>query len=325
MERVRAGSLAVAVLGAALAVLPAAPAGAAAPPVAKPETLWLDTSAGGTATAPVPAVRTARTWATGEYAVVVVRGTYSKWGADFWRHGTVCGHPDRSAQAPSSPSVRQAYAGSDAEWTFGVPYACPQFPVALPAREGLQVDAGAGFQHPALLTAVGSRPSPDHAYRYALAGSGHRLALRIQDSIPGDNYGLLQVFVRSAVAADCASTGWQAFRSFASATACRAALPAVRAAAAPGASILVDAFPRRTTRGSAVVLRARARATAGAVTSARLELWTRTTGSWHRLRTLRPDQTGSVSVRLVPAVTASYQWRVAGTRTTSPVRVLTVR
>lgn len=149
---------------------------------------------------------------TGRSYVLKVRGTYSEYSAPTWARRRFCGKPEFRPQF-KSPKVRNGRVGADAEFTFGLPTGngvrlngqdCLSI-AAAPQRVGdFQVNTGVvvprpgvvtprKWNHPSLLRAGAPRYSKRHTYRYLVQGAGKRIKLRVHDTAPSDNYGVLRI------------------------------------------------------------------------------------------------------------------------------------
>jgi hypothetical protein len=159
--------------------------------------------------------------AAGDWYVVKVQGTFAAWTS--WpsrRCGTV-----EPAPMWRSEDVTDAPAGDDAEFRFAQPNekraACAA--AHLPRRTGIfQINAGGGWGHPDPIGGVPSNPTNNHAYSYAVKGTGAKPRFRLKDWHTGDNNGRLAITVRAAKASDCAA-GFASF-GFADAGSCTAVL-----------------------------------------------------------------------------------------------------
>jgi hypothetical protein len=148
--------------------------------------------------------------------------------------------------------------GNDAEFIFAQPSklaACAG--QQLPAHwTNLQVNVGAGWSHPKLLS-VGAldAPTPSHTYEYALIGRHKQASFKLIDPDTQDDYGSLHISIRHAVSGDCAGQKYKAFsfptmQACVSATSASGAAPAARRALP---SITLDQGPiARVLRGTDV-------------------------------------------------------------------------
>ncbi|RZS91605.1 hypothetical protein EV189_0852 [Motilibacter rhizosphaerae] len=292
--------------------------------VPSPEDLVLDAAAGGSDARPRAGVSTRAVWPRTAFAVVEVRGTFSRWAAGVWFQRGRCGRPEASPQFPSAIAA-QGPVGEDAEVEYAQSYTCDPKDSTLPRHLGdLLIDAGSGFTHVEPLGGQPTKPASQHTYSYVVPGQGHRLGFRVRDVNAADNYGQLQLFVRSAVGGDCRAGGWRAFSSYSSESQCRADLGAGRAPLPPGATVRFTSFPRTARSGAAVAAQATVRGTAVPVSSAVVGLWRQQGRRWVRVAAARPTAAGRVTVRFTARATATYAFRIDGVRASSSSRTLRV-
>jgi hypothetical protein len=159
----------------------------------------------------------------GSHYVVTVSGTYSAYGASLmngqpgWH---MCGRP--VAPSRRSPDLT----GQDAELIFATPKPNAVHCPALPRHHAnlqMSTDGGSTYAHVEPTGGTPSAPSSGHAYTYVLIGRGQQAAFRLVDSNTRDNYGKLAIDLHRAKMSDCAAL--HGALGFASADACRAALP----------------------------------------------------------------------------------------------------
>jgi hypothetical protein len=138
----------------------------------------------------------------GAYYVATVRGTVSAWDHSLWsRPGARCGSPQPAPQF-SSPGRRDGPVGQDAFFVFGRPtgFDCSR----VPYPTGLfETDLGAGFAVVVPRAGLGAAPAVNHTYKLLLPGLGLPVRFRHRDTQTADNYGLFEIEVRPATAADC--------------------------------------------------------------------------------------------------------------------------
>jgi hypothetical protein len=193
--------------------------------------------------------------------VATIQGTLSYYAAiDYtaiqvpWQAmcGTPLSAPMFSAPGGSGP------VGNDAEFIFAQPTklaSCAS--VKLPVHwENLQVNLGAGWYHPKLLSAKPlNAPTASHSYEYALIGGNRPASFRLTDPDTRDDYGSLHISIRSAVGGDCTGRKYKTFK-FTTSHACVSAIK--RSGSAPAArhaapALTLDQGPiTRVLRGSDV-------------------------------------------------------------------------
>jgi hypothetical protein len=208
----------------ATAALFLAPAAAVAAPASQ---LTLDSYAKGSAGHTREAT-TSFTVASGKYDVAVVSGTFSYWGSRYYatnpKKGTkiMCGSPE-SAPQYSGSAGGTGKVGLDAEFIFARLWNRGQCSaITLPQHwSNFQMYTGSGpWAHPKLLGSL-SQPTANHTYSYAVKGAGTKVSFRLTDLYTSDNYGVLKITLRPAVASDC--TSYSAF-GFTSQAACVSAV-----------------------------------------------------------------------------------------------------
>lgn len=163
------------------------------------------------------------------YYVATVSGTFSYYAASRYTKPEnpwpiVCGTAGTSTQYKGSLGGNGPV-GLDAAFIFSRPWSsrnCRKH--HLPIRwPNLQLNDGAGWAHPIMLGPWLTAPNSKHTYSYAVSGHGAQIQFRLDDVYTRDNYGLLKIALRPALASDCSS--YQAF-GFASAAKCATTLPA---------------------------------------------------------------------------------------------------
>lgn len=152
--------------------------------------------------------------------VAEVQGTFSYYSAINWVHPQhpwhiVCGTALAAPMFQSPDRPQGGKVGFDAEFVFGRPWRVRRCNRArLPVRWGnFQINTGFGWSHHDPLGGIPTAPSAEHAYSYALRGTGSRPRFRLLDRQTDDNYGVLHIHIRRAVPGDCANDGWQLFGS----------------------------------------------------------------------------------------------------------------
>lgn len=143
------------------------------------------------------AVSTPKPLKRGAQYIATVQGTFAYYAASTWLDREPCGPFVRPMFR--SPGVKNAYAGTDAEFTFALPGqeggACASLPDPFTQ---FQISTGARFSH---LTPIGGPPaSPNraHRYKYLLKGKAKRARFRLADTYTKDNYGVARITVRLA-------------------------------------------------------------------------------------------------------------------------------
>ena len=174
-----------------------------------------------------PSVSSGSRLAPGGLYVATVRGSVSFYeSVDYvaiqapWK--VMCGVPERAPMFSSAGGSGQV--GTDAEFIFALPLAggsCAGQTLPRPYAN-FQANFRQGWIHPSVLSRrTLTKPSRSHTYEFALIGAGAPVSFRLIDSDTRDDYGSFRIYLRNAVAGDCAGRGHEAFGL--SPTACRAA------------------------------------------------------------------------------------------------------
>jgi len=164
-----------------------------------------------------PPVSSPSKLAPGHLYVATVRGTVSFYEAvDYvalqapWQ--IMCGAPQRAPMFSSAGGSGRV--GDDAEFIFALPavgHSCGDMKLPRP-YPNFQADAGLGWTHPNAVSRQGRvELSRSHTYEFALTGTGRPVSFRLADPDTRDNYGSFDIYLRSAVGADCAGRGHLAF------------------------------------------------------------------------------------------------------------------
>ncbi len=124
----------------------------------------------------------------------------------------MCGVPQPAPMFSSAGGSGQV--GNDAEFIFALPlvgHSCAK--TKLPrAYPNFKANLGHGWIHPNVVSRHRLvKPSPSHTYDFALTGAGRPVSFRMIDPDTRDDYGSFRIYLRSAVSADCAGLGHQAF------------------------------------------------------------------------------------------------------------------
>jgi hypothetical protein len=167
----------------------------------------------------------------------------------------MCGVPQRAPMFSSAGGSGPV--GNDAEFIFALPlvgHSCARQKLPRP-YPNFQANLGDGWNHPNVLSRHRLvKPSRSHTYEFALTGAGQPVSFRLIDPDTRDDYGSFRIYLRSAVSADCAGLGYQAFGL--SQNACLAATanrpPAARLPAAPKVLALDQKPVARVLRSSDV-------------------------------------------------------------------------
>jgi hypothetical protein len=221
--RARLGFTALACVAAA-----ALPATAGAAP-ASISNLVLHAYQAGTSPSTKPVVSHSRLATHGLY-VATVQGTLSYYAAiDYtaiqppWE--AMCGVP-ASAPMFGGPGG-SGPVGNDAEFIFAQPTKLASCATEVFPRHwfNLQVNVGAGWSHPKLLSAGAlNAPTASHSYEYALVGRHKPASFRLTDPDTRDDYGSLHISIRRAVSGDCTGPKYKAFH-LSTMQSCTAAAP----------------------------------------------------------------------------------------------------
>jgi hypothetical protein len=167
----------------------------------------------------------------------------------------MCGVPQRAPMFSSAGGSGPI--GNDAEFIFALPLvgrSCAGQKLPRPYTN-FQANLGHGWNHPSVLSRQRLvKPSRSHTYAFALTGAGRPVSFRLIDPDTRDDYGSFQIYLRSAVSADCAGVGHRAFglsrKACLAATANRPAAP--RLPAAPNVLAIDQSPVARVLRGSDV-------------------------------------------------------------------------
>jgi hypothetical protein len=148
----------------------------------------------------------------GTHWVAEVQGSVSYYEPSFYGgrrmpFPIVCGTPEDSVLFPSDDRPWDHPAGQDPEFVFARPWTehrCAKNP--LPKHwSNFQITRGAGYGHTEPLGGRHPAPAADHKYSYPITGIGKSAQFRLKDRPrTNDNYGVLQILVRRAMASDCA-------------------------------------------------------------------------------------------------------------------------
>ncbi len=150
--------------------------------------------------------------------VATVTGTFSYYGAINYLvpqapWTVLCGTPESAPQYESAGGSGPV--GFDSEFIFSRPWtpeACATAHLPVQWINFQMKNGPGGWAHPTALN-VSDPPAPDpnHSYEYAIVGQKKKVAFRLFDIRTRDNYGTLRISIRTATAADCTGTKYEAF------------------------------------------------------------------------------------------------------------------
>jgi hypothetical protein len=126
---------------------------------------------------------------------IIMSGTYSLWGPKQWTDRGVCirGKSEPRPMYPS-PYKTNSRVGADPYYHFARPFYGPcQYqlePGETISKMMFSLDGGNTFSIPVPVIA---KYREDHTYTYEVIGQGIPLIVKLDDAVPGDNYG--QIFV----------------------------------------------------------------------------------------------------------------------------------
>lgn len=126
---------------------------------------------------------------------ITMSGTYSLWGPNQWTDRGVCirGKSEARPMYPS-PYKTNSRVGADPFYHFARPFYGPcQYqlePGETVSKMMFSLDGSNTFSIPVPLIA---KYREDHTYTYEVIGQGIPIIVRLDDAVPGDNYG--QIFV----------------------------------------------------------------------------------------------------------------------------------